>query len=83
MEKLNEYKSILGFGALIISGFLWLQANFVSASDLQAWQNQQVIEQINYLKDKRERLERENKQLSFEDKRQLERLEDKLKNLKK
>ena len=63
----------MAFGAL-----LWAQATFVSATDFLQQQYFEIVDDINYLKDKELRLNDQPvpQELIFEDKRKLERLED-------
>jgi hypothetical protein len=72
------YATMIGmaFGVL-----LWIQANFVDASDFKESQYQQVKEDVDYLRDKELRLEEQAQELKFEDQRKLERDERKLKKL--
>ena len=70
LEKIVTIGSILamGFGVL-----LWVQSNFVAASDFMYQQYRQVNEDVLYLEDKQTRLKLENKDLDFEDSRKLQR----------
>lgn len=79
LEKIISYGTMIGMAFAVL---LWAQANFVDAGDFNQYRYDQIESEVNYLKDKRERLEREGKALSFEDKRKLERLELKLEKLK-
>lgn len=76
IEKILNYGTIIGMAVGVL---LWAQANFVDAMDFLQQQYFTVEEEINYLKDKELRLEQtEQKELVFEDRRKLERLENKL-----
>lgn len=67
----------MAFGVL-----LWAQTNFVDAGDFKEYQYQMVEDEVNYLKDKEARMEKEYQELDYEDKRQLERQELKLERLR-
>ena len=72
--------NIISYGVMMSMAFgvlLWAQTTFVSAMDYKRQQYDQVMEEIDYLKDKRLRLDQEHQILIFEDRRKLERLEDK------
>ena len=72
--------NIISYGVMMSMAFgvlLWAQTTFVSAMDYKRQQYDQVMEEIDYLKDKRLRLDQEQQILIFEDRRKLERLEDK------
>jgi len=75
---------ILTLGSIMAMGFgvlLWVQSTFVDAMDFKQYQYYNVEDEVNYLMDKKARLEEENKKLNFEDKRQLERQKLKLEKL--
>lgn len=78
IEKLLSYGTMIGmaFGVLF-----WAQSNFVDAMDFRQYQYENIEDEVNYLRDKKLRLENEFQQLDFEDSRQLERLEMKLKRI--
>jgi len=79
LEKIITLGSILamGFGVL-----LWAQSSFVDAMDFKQYRYSEAEDEINYLEDKKLRLEQSGAQLSFEDKRQLDRLKLKLEKLR-
>ena len=83
IDKLNEYKNIISFIAMIIAGYVWIEANFVDAGELKEYRRYETESEYNYYKDKQLRLEQEDKKLNFEDMRRLERLKDELKRLQK
>lgn len=75
IEKIMTYASMI---AMAFAVLLWAQSNFVDAMDFKQYKFDMIEDDVNYLRDKKARLEQEGKELSFEDKRQLERLELKL-----
>jgi len=83
IDKLNEYKNIISFIAMIIAGYVWIEANFVDTGELKEYRRYETESEYNYYKDKQLRLEQEDKKLNFEDMRRLERLKDELKRLQK
>ena len=80
IERIMTYASMVGmaFGVLF-----WAQANFVDAGDFKEYQYEKVEDEVNYLKDKETRMQRDYQELEFEDKRQLERLELKMQRMQK
>ena len=58
----------MAFGVLF-----WAEANFVSASEYTQQQYREVNNEVLYLEDRKARLESESKNLSYEDRRSLER----------
>jgi hypothetical protein len=72
LERILTLGSILamGFGVLI-----WAQTNFVAASDFMYQQYKQVNENVQYLEDKKFRLDNLSppKKLEYEDQRKLQR----------
>ena len=63
----------MAFGVLF-----WAQATFVDAGDFQEYQYEKIEDEVNYLRDKEQRLEDDFSELEYEDKRQLQRQELKL-----
>lgn len=74
-ERIVTYGTIVSFA---LGGLIYLQTNFVDAMDFQKYQYESVEDEVNYLRDRKLRLEQIQEELSFEDKRRLERLELKL-----
>jgi hypothetical protein len=70
LEKIVTIGSILGIG---FAALLWVQATFVAAADWSEYQYRQANEEVLYLQDKQKRLEKEQKELEFEDSRKLQR----------
>ena len=74
-------QNLISYGTMIamaLGVLLWAQTNFVSAMDFLRQQYTVIVDEADYLKDKRLRLQQMQppQQLIFEDKRKLERLED-------
>jgi hypothetical protein len=70
LDKLLSYGSMIGMAFAVL---IYIQTNFVDAMDFKQYQYDMVEFEVNYLKDKKLRLEHENKELTYEDERQLER----------
>ena len=68
--------------AMAFAVLLWVQSNFVDAGDFQEYQYERVEDEVNYLRDKEQRLVDDYSELEYEDKRQLERQELKLDRLR-
>ena len=78
LQQIMTYASMIGmaFGVLF-----WAQANFVDAGDFQQYQYEKLEDEVNYLKDKEQRLIDDYSELEYEDKRDLQRKELKLQKL--
>lgn len=83
VDKLSEFRSIISFGLIFVIAFIWMETQYVNASEFNQYQENDLVAQIEYLRDKQLRLKQEDKYLTFEDQRQLERLEAQLDRLKK
>ena len=70
LDKIVTIGSILGMGAGVL---LWVQATFVASADWSEYQYRQANEEVLYLQDKQLRLQKEQKELEFEDSRKLQR----------
>ena len=68
--------------AMAFAVLLWVQSNFVDAGDFQEYQYDRVEDEVNYLRDKEQRLLDDYSELEYEDKRQLDRQELKLEKLR-
>lgn len=79
LEKIMTYASMI---AMAFAVLLWVQSNFVDAGDFQEYQYERVEDEVNYLRDKEQRLVDDYSELEYEDKRQLERQELKLDRLR-
>lgn len=79
LQQIMTYATMIGmaFGVL-----LWAQTNFVDAGDFQQYQYEKLESEINYLKDKEERLKAQFQDLEYEDKRDLQRKELRLQKLR-
>lgn len=77
LQQIMTYASMI---AMAFGVLLWIQANFVDAMDFQQYRYDEVEKDVNYLMDKKLRLEQRDppQDLKFEDRRQLERQELKL-----
>ena len=74
MEKLKDFRDMLTFGALFVLGFIWMETQYVNASELQQYIIKQTDNEIFYLEQKKKRLERDNKKLELEDELLLDKL---------
>ena len=79
LQQIMTYASMI---AMAFAVLLWIQSNFVDAGDFQEYQYEQTEAEVNYLKDKEQRLEDDFSELEYEDKRQLQRQELKLQKLR-
>lgn len=80
LDKIVTIGSILGMGFAVL---LWAQATFVAGADFTQYQYYEVEDEVNYLEDKKLRLEQQDKTLEYEDQRQLDRQKLKLQRLEK
>ena len=78
LEDIIRYITVIG---MFFGAFLWVQTNYVDAMDFKQYQYDMVEAEVNYLKDKKLRLEKGLQELEYEDQRQLERQELKLQQL--
>ena len=53
LEKIMTYASMI---AMAFAVLLWVQSNFVDAGDFQEYQYERVEDEVNYLRDKEQRL---------------------------
>jgi len=74
MEKLKDFRDMLTFGAIFVIGFIWMETQYVNASELQQYIVKQNDNEIFYLEQKKKRLEREGKKLELEDELLLDKL---------
>jgi len=74
MEKLKDFRDMLTFGAIFVIGFIWMETQYVNASELQQYIVMQTDNEIFYLEQKKKRLEREGKKLDLEDELLLDKL---------
>lgn len=74
VQTLNQFRDVIQFGALFIVGFIWMESQYVDASELKAYIDRDIENQIYFLVQKRERLRDEGKQLPQEERALLEKL---------
>ena len=73
-NKIKDFKELLAFGAMCVLAFIWMESQYVNASELKQYIQQDIEFQVYYLEQKKLRLEAEGKKLPLEDEALLRKL---------